>query len=110
MTPTPGLGKGNDDARAEKLYYRKCAECHGADGSGDKKRFYPRIQGQHYEYLLRQIKWIREGKRRNANAVMTQRVKKLKDKDLELLVDYVSRLKPPKGKVAEPDWKNPDFE
>ncbi|KAG1654018.1 putative ABC transporter binding protein NosD [Nymphon striatum] len=55
MNPEPGNGKGGDNARAEKLFYRKCAECHGADGGGDAERFFPRIQGQHYEYLLRQI-------------------------------------------------------
>lgn len=110
MNPEAGHGKGGDDARAEKLFYRKCAECHGADGSGDGERFFPRIQGQHYEYLLRQIKWMREGKRRNANPNMVKRIKKMKMKDLELLVDYISRLKPPKDKLAAPDWKNPDFE
>ncbi len=109
MNPNPGHGKGGNDARAEKLFYRKCAECHGADGSGDAERFFPRIQGQHYEYLLRQIKWMREGKRRNANPNMVKRIKKMKMKDLELLVDYVSRLKPPKDKLAPADWKNPDF-
>lgn len=110
MNPEPGHGKGGDDARAEKLFYRKCTECHGVDGGGDAERFFPRIQGQHYEYLLRQIKWMLEGKRRNANPKMVKRIKKMKIKDLELLVDYVSRLKPPKDKLAPPDWKNPDFE
>ncbi|MCK5725313.1 MAG: c-type cytochrome [Thiotrichaceae bacterium] len=109
MNPEPGHGEGGNDKRAEKLFYRKCAECHGADASGDAKRFFPRIQGQHYEYLLRQIIWMREGKRRNANPNMVKRIKKMKMKDLELLVDYVSRLKPPKDKIAPPDWKNPDF-
>jgi len=110
MNPEPGHGKGGNDAKAEKLFYRKCAECHGSDAGGDEERFFPRIQGQHYEYLLRQIKWMREGKRRNANPNMVKRIKKMKMKDLELLVDYVSRLKPPKDLLAEPDWKNPDFE
>lgn len=110
MNPEPGNGKGGNNARAEKLFYRKCAECHGADGSGNAERFFPRIQGQHYQYLLRQIIWMREGKRRNANPNMVKRIKKMKMKDLKLLVDYVSRLKPPKNKLAPPNWKNPDFE
>ena len=110
MNPEPGYGKGGNDARAEKLFYRKCAECHGADGSGDAERFFPRIQGQHYEYLLRQLIWMREDKRRNAYPAMVKRIKKMKMKDLELVVDYVSRLKPPKDKLAPADWKNPDFE
>jgi len=53
---------------------------------------------------------MREGKRRNANPKMVKRIKKMKMKDLELLVDYVSRIKPPEDKIAKPDWKNPDFE
>ena len=110
MNPDPGHGKGGNEKRAEKLFYRKCSECHGADAGGDEERFFPRIQGQHYEYLLRQIKWMREGKRRNANPYMVKRIKKMKITDLELLVDYVSRLKPPKDKIAPPGWKNPDFE
>ena len=110
MNPEPGHGKGGDDARAEKLFYRKCAECHSPDGAGNEEKFYPRIQGQHYEYLLRQIIWMREGKRRNANPNMVKRIKKMKMKDLELLVDYVSRIKAPADKLAPADWKNPDFE
>ena len=110
MDPEPGTGRGINEERAEKLFYRKCAECHGADGSGDAERFFPRIHGQHYEYLLRQIKWIRNGKRRNANPVMVKRVKKMKMEDLELLADYVSRLKPPSDLLAEPGWKNSDFQ
>jgi len=109
MNPDPGHGAGGDNARAEKLFYRKCAECHGSDAGGDAGRFYPRIQGQHYAYLLRQIIWMREGKRRNANPRMVKRIKKMKMKDLELLVDYVSRLSPSKDKLAPADWKNPDF-
>ena len=108
--PNAGTGKGGDDARADKVFYWKCAECHGADGSGDGERFFPRIQGQHYEYLLRQIKWMREGKRRNAYPAMVKRIKKMTMEDLELLVDYVSRIKPPEDKLAAPDWKNSDFE
>ncbi len=110
MDPAPGTGRGINKERAEKLFYRKCAECHGADGGGDAERFFPRIHGQHYEYLLRQIKWIRDGKRRNANPVMVKRVNKMKMEDLELLADYVSRLKPPSDLLAEPGWKNPDFQ
>lgn len=109
MDPNPGHGKVTDEARGEKLYYRKCAECHGSGGSGDESRFYPRIQGQHYEYLLRQINWMLEGKRRNGNPNMIKRIKKMKITDIELVLDYVSRLKPPEDKIAPEGWKNPDF-
>ncbi len=109
MTPTPGLGPGEKLGKAERLYFRKCAECHGSNGQGDAERYYPRLQGQHFEYLLRQLHWIRDGKRRNANAEMAKRVNKLKVRDLALLADYISRTKPPAEDVAPVGWKNPDF-
>jgi cytochrome c553 len=109
MTPTPGVGAGERLGRAEKLYFRKCAECHGSNGQGDKKRFFPRLHGQHYAYLLRQLRWIRDGKRRNANPEMARRLGKLKENDLVILADYISRIKPPAEDVAPVGWKNPDF-
>ncbi|MBT3309564.1 MAG: c-type cytochrome [Gammaproteobacteria bacterium] len=109
MTPTPGVGPGEKLDKAERIYFRKCAECHGSNGQGDGERYFPRIQGQHYAYLLRQLNWIREGKRRNANPEMARRLNKLKPRDLTILADYVSRLKPPAEKIAPVGWKNPDF-
>ncbi len=51
-----------------------------ATGEGDNEKFYPRIQGQHYEYLLRQYNWIKEGKRRNANPDMVKQIQNFTDK------------------------------
>jgi cytochrome c553 len=110
MTSEPATGKGDDLSRGERLYYRKCAECHGSDGSGDAEKFYPRIAGQHYGYLLRQLQWIQNGKRRNANKVMQKRVQKFKEKDFYAVADFISRMIPPKEITAPPNWKNPDFE
>ncbi len=113
MTPEPSHGTDDmsekDKARAEKLFFTKCSGCHGVNGQGDKDKFYPRIQGQHYAYLLRQLKWIQTGKRRNANKTMMRKIKRLKEADFELLADYISRLLPPEAMLAEPGWKNPDF-
>lgn len=109
MNPNPGVGPGNKLGKAERLYFRKCAECHGSNGQGDPDRYFPRIQGQHYAYLLRQLEWIRDGKRRNANAEMARRVNKLKPADLSLLADYLSRISPPAEDLAPEGWKNPDF-
>ena len=113
MSPTPSHRAGElseeDRAKAERMFFTKCSGCHGVNGEGDTEKFYPRIQGQHYEYLLRQLKWIQTGKRRNADKTMMRKIKRLKKADFESLADYVSRLSPPKDLVAEPGWKNPDF-
>ena len=113
MTPTPSSRSGElsekDKAKAERMYFSKCGGCHGVNAEGDDEKFYPRIQGQHYEYLLRQLKWIQSGKRRNANQIMMRKINRMKDEDFELLADYISRIPPPEDMVAEPGWKNPDF-
>ncbi len=110
MNPEPGFGPGTDLERGRQAYNANCARCHGLNGEGDNERFYPRIQGQHYNYLVRQMRWIKDDKRRNANPEMTDQLKRLSDQDVETIADYVSRLKPPPELTASPDWTNPDFQ
>ena len=110
MTPTPSHGNGRDLGGAGAVYKTRCARlCHGMYGEGDDRTVKPRIHGQHYEYLFRQLKLIRDGKRRNANKAMVRRLDGLTDAALSALADYVSRLNPPAGLVAPRGWKNPDF-
>ncbi len=113
MSPNPSHGteieSEKDRAKAERMYFNKCSGCHGVNGEGDAEKFYPRIQGQHYEYLLRQLTWIQTGKRRNADKNMMRKIKRMKPEDFELLADYISRVQPPAEMVAQPGWKNPDF-
>lgn len=110
MNPENGVGPGADLAHGEQLFKDNCVRCHGSSGEGNYDKYYPRIQGQHYAYLLRQYKWIKEGRRRNANPDMIEQIKNFSDKDTVDVLDYVSRLKPPKELVGPKGWKNPDFE
>ena len=109
MSPNNGVGPGTDLDLGKKLYADNCVKCHGENGAGDAAKYYPRIQGQHYEYLLRQYRWIKEGKRRNSNPEMVEQIKNFTDKDTVAVLDYVSRLKPSADIVAPAGYKNPDF-
>jgi cytochrome c553 len=111
MNPDPGLGSGTDLEHGAKLYKENCERCHGKNGEGDKEKFFPLIQGQHYKYMLRQFEWIRDGKRRNANPDMVKQIAGFSDKDMAAVIDYVSRMKPPADKLApSADWLNPDYD
>ena len=104
-----GKGPGDQLELGERLYRENCARCHGASGEGDVDAFVPRIQAQHFNYLVRQFQWIRDGKRRNANAEMKAQIESFEERDTHAVLDYVSRLEPPPELQAPPGWKNPDF-
>mgnify|MGYP001817488524 CR=1 FL=1 len=105
-----GKGTGTDLALGESLYREHCLECHGENGEGSDDGLAPRIQAQHYKYMLRQFQWIRDDKRRNASEEMTALSKKLGDSEISAVLDYSSRLMPVEALRAPKGWKNPDFE
>jgi len=110
MVPNNSVGSGLNLSGAEKIYKDNCTKCHGENGEGDAQEFYPRIQGQHYQYILRQLEWIKSGKRRNADEKMVKQIQGFSHSELALIADYVSRLKPNKELLADHlDWRNPDF-
>jgi cytochrome c553 len=93
--PAPALGPGDQLGYGGALYKTRCARlCHGLHGGGDARTAKPRIQGQHFPYLLRQLRRIRDGQRRNANKAMIRRLQDLPDPALEALADHVARLPP----------------
>lgn len=115
MNPENGKGEWAEGApefdQGKKLYADNCIQCHGEVGEGKAEEFYPRIHGQHYNYMLRQFEWIRDGKRRNANPEMVEQIKGFSDKDMQMVINYVSRAPVPPEDVAESaDWINPDFD
>ncbi len=113
----PDNGKGDwaegtpEFARGQQLYKDNCVQCHGELGLGNEEKFYPLITGQHYNYMLRQFEWIRDGKRRNANPDMVKQIKDFSDLDMKMVINYVSRIPVPKDMVAPSvNWQNPDFD
>ena len=112
----PDWGKGPWPAgtaeyeKGKQLFQDNCVKCHGPEGMGDPEKYFPRINGQHFKYMLRQFEWIRDGKRRNANPDMVAQVKNFSDADMKQVINYVSQIPVPKDQLApSKDWKNPDF-
>ncbi|MES9898110.1 MAG: c-type cytochrome [Sedimenticola sp.] len=110
MVPNNSIGNGMQLEKGKQLYNDNCKKCHGENGEGDAKEFYPRLHGQHFNYLLRQMQWVKSGKRRNADKKMMEQYQRFSSNDLSIIADYTSRLKPDKSLVADhADWRNPDF-
>lgn len=110
MTSNNGVGRGDELSLGKQLYTQHYTTCHGVNGEGNSEKFYPRIHGQHYHYLLRQFEWIKFNKRRNANPEMVRQIQAFSRKETKAVLDYVSRLSPPKEKMKPETWKNPDFD
>ena len=68
-----------------------CAACHGANGAGLPKQF-PRMGGQHSDYLQTQLKNFRSGERANA-PMMTAIATKMTDAEMAAVADYMQGLR-----------------
>ena len=70
-----------------------CAGCHGPSGDGLPVK-YPRLGGQHSEYVLNQLRQFRLGTRANDEAkVMRTIAAKLTDQEMEAVADYIQGLR-----------------
>jgi cytochrome c553 len=68
-----------------------CASCHGANGTGIPKQF-PRLNGQHADYMLAQLRAFRLGERANAPMMMAIAAK-MTDAEMVAVADYMQGLR-----------------
>ena len=86
------------------VYARDCAGCHGEHGEGRAELFYPMLESQHYNYLLREIDLILTGQRGNSNPAMPPIVSNLSADDKRAVAAYLAQLPAPgaSGSSAQP--------
>ncbi len=75
------------DPAAGKEKSKTCAACHGPDGNSQSAEF-PRLAGQHYDYLVKVLGDYKSGARKNA--VMAPMVANLSKRDIADLAAYFS--------------------
>ncbi len=68
-----------------------CAGCHSPSGAGMPPQ-YPRLAGQHADYIASSLKAYRDGGRTN-NAVMTAVAAKMNDREIKAVADYLAGLR-----------------
>jgi cytochrome c553 len=95
----PGAARNKDTIRLGERIWRggiadkavpACAGCHGPTGAGIPAQ-YPRLAGQHGDYLEAQMNAFRSGARAN-NAQMTAISAKLSDLEIKAVSDYAAGL------------------
>jgi cytochrome c553 len=88
------------DLAAGEAKAQSCAACHAADGSRGAPTF-PILQGQHPEYLVKQLSEFKEGKRKNA--VMNGMAAPLSDADMRNIAAFYASKKAKEGFAANKD-------
>ena len=86
------------NAEAGKAKSATCAACHGVDGNSAAPNF-PKLAGQHADYLYKQLKQYKSGDRNNA--VMAGMVAALTEEDMADLAAFYAAQKPTIGIAAE---------
>lgn len=71
-----------------------CTGCHSPDGAGLAAAGYPKLGGQHAQYVAKQLTDFREGNRTNDGDAMIMRAiaAKLSNKDIEAVSSYIQGL------------------
>ncbi|MEO8307353.1 MAG: c-type cytochrome [Pseudomonadota bacterium] len=89
-----GIGTGEYADHGAGVYTRLCASCHGAEAKGDGTKGYPRLAGQQYAYLVRQIHDAVEGRRPTFSHQHIRLLEPLDFMDIQGIADYLARLEP----------------
>jgi cytochrome c553 len=96
----PGFAKDKELVSLGERIYRggitdrqvpACAGCHSPNGAGIPVQ-YPRLGGQHADYVALQLTQFRDGIRKN-NLQMTQVAAKMNDREIKAVSDYIAGLR-----------------
>jgi len=104
MTRFNGKGRWGNASReytqGKQLFDQNCAVCHGEQAEGNSDSRYPRLQGQHYAYLLLQARKMSSGLRRTDPAMMAL-LGGIDALQLQMIMNYISRIEVPQGDLQK---------
>jgi cytochrome c553 len=86
------VGSGEYLSQGAEVYKGSCVSCHGETANGNGRRQIPRLAGQNYEYLVRQIHDAVEGRRPNFSDSHIRLLKPLDYTGILGVADYLSRI------------------
>lgn len=93
VNPRPQRGDGKLLDNGSGIYRDSCASCHREDGTGDDSVGAPALAGQHYSYLLTQIRGMASGHRfTNVDFDLALMLDTMSAADMAGVADYISRL------------------
>ena len=89
-----------DETRARKIVLGVCFVCHGSEGESSSELF-PRLAGQHWEYIAKQLANFKAGKRKGT--AMADIVAEFSPDETVALGRYFEKMSVPSDAPKEPD-------
>ncbi len=108
MRGADALGREPDLEIGEEIN-ELCAGCHGEYGQGGKQGVYPRLAGQPYEFLVKQLVLFRERKRPNLAMVEYVDERQMPDPDVQDVSAYLAAIELP-TRLPPVDENAPGFD
>ena len=94
----PAVVQGEDLKRAEEIVGGRCFLCHGMEGEA-ASALYPRLAGQHAEYIAKQLSDFKTGKRKSDT--MSGMVGDLSAEEMKALGSFFEQKKPSHTSAAD---------
>jgi cytochrome c553 len=91
---TRGIGTGEYTEQGKAIYAERCQSCHGSSAEGSDRKVIPRLAGQHYGYLVRQMYDAVDGRRPSMMRSHPPRMAPLDFQEVRGLADHLSRIDP----------------
>jgi cytochrome c553 len=92
MSRTQGAGDPELNARGKQVYFKRCQNCHGADGMGGEG--YANVASQYAYFVEKTLRDFRDGTGDRDNAMMASMTKNLSDEDIRAVSAYIESMPP----------------
>jgi cytochrome c553 len=99
LAPQLSWGQAGKVRTAQQLVESRCALCHGADGESSSA-LYPKLAGQHPEYIAKQLADFKAGRRKGT---MNEMAADLTEQEMRELGTYFSTKKISAALMRDPD-------
>jgi cytochrome c553 len=86
-----GIGSGEFAADGARIYAGECQSCHGVQAEG-RETGIPRLAGQHYAYLMRQMYDAVDGRRPPLSRLHSKRLAPLDFEQVRAVSDFLARI------------------
>jgi mono/diheme cytochrome c family protein len=95
VNPAAETGDGTYLALGRGIFHEQCASCHQPDAGGDRDGLIPALKGQHYSYLLGQLRQLAADRRHNLDEELLRFTQSLDEQEKQGVADYLSRKHEP---------------